>query len=153
VQSWVTKLHASHAAGTTIAAFNLLKRIVKHTKANATFLDDVTLPERSHGEAQFLTPEQIATLADAVPARYRALVLTGAIAGLRWGELVGLKVQRLNLLARPPTIQVAEQLTEVSGRFSIARRRPGRAAARSPSRPSSRRSLPATSPPFPLMFM
>jgi integrase len=120
VQVWVTKLHQTHAAGTTHAAFNLLKRIVKHAKAPSTFLDDVTLPERSHGEARFLTPSQIATLADSVPPRYRALVLTGAIAGLRWGELVGLKTARLNLLARPATIQVAEQLTEVNGHFSIA---------------------------------
>ena len=37
---------------------------------------------------------QIAALAEAVGDRYRALVLVAVYGGLRWGELVGLKVKR-----------------------------------------------------------
>jgi integrase len=33
------------------------------------------------------------------PPRYRALVLVAAFGGLRWGELVGLRRQRVDLAA------------------------------------------------------
>ena len=46
-------------------------------------------------------------------AHYRPLVFTAAYAGLRWGELAGLKVERIDLLRQ--TITVVEQLTEVNG--------------------------------------
>ena len=49
---------------------------------------------------------QIAALVEAVGARYRALVLVAAYGGLRWGELVGLKVKRVELL--PGRVTVAE---------------------------------------------
>jgi integrase len=59
-----------------------------------------------------LEPEHVQALADAVPGRYRALVLTAAATGLRWGELVGLRVGRLDMLRRE--IDVAETLVEMS---------------------------------------
>jgi hypothetical protein len=46
-------------------------------------------------------------------AKYRALVLVLAFCGLRWGEVAGLKVGRVNLLKRRLT--VAETLSEVNG--------------------------------------
>lgn len=46
------------------------------------------------------TPAQVLDLADAVPARYRALVLLSAGAGLRVGESIGLTVDRLDFLRR-----------------------------------------------------
>jgi site-specific recombinase XerC len=39
-------------------------------------------------------------LADAIPRRFRALVLVAAYTGLRWGELAGLRVKRVDLLHR-----------------------------------------------------
>jgi integrase len=42
-------------------------------------------------EQHYLTPEQIDALAGTVPDPYRALVLTAAYTGLRWGELAALR--------------------------------------------------------------
>jgi integrase len=71
-------------------------------------------PERSR-EMRFLEPGEVATLANAIePQHYRPLVLTAAFAGLRWGELAGLRTERVNILRR--TIRVEEQLVEVGGR-------------------------------------
>jgi integrase len=70
-------------------------------------------PERSR-PMRFLEPEQVAALAEAIGPSYRALVLTGAYVGLRWGELVGLAVDRVDLLRR--SIRVERQLVEVGGR-------------------------------------
>ena len=49
---------------------------------------------------RFATVAQVAALADAIPRRYRALVLVAAYTGLRWGELAGLRVKRVDLLHR-----------------------------------------------------
>jgi len=66
-------------------------------------------------EMRFATVVQVAALADAISPRYRALVLVAAYGGLRWGELVGLKVKRVDLLHG--RVSVAEQVAEVNGRL------------------------------------
>jgi integrase len=60
-------------------------------------------------------PPQAWPLADAIGPRYRALVLVAAYGGLRWGELVGLRIKRVDLLHGRVT--VAEQVAEVNGRL------------------------------------
>jgi integrase len=62
-----------------------------------------------------VTAAQVAALADAIGPRYRALVLVAAYGGLRWGELVGLRVKRVDLLHGRVT--VAEQVAEVNGQL------------------------------------
>ena len=64
---------------------------------------------------RFATVAQVAALADAIGPRYRALALVAAYGGLRWGELVGLRVKRVDLLHGRVT--VAEQVAEVNGRL------------------------------------
>jgi integrase len=54
-------------------------------------------------------------LAEAVPRRYRALVLVAGYGGLRWGELVGLRRYRVDLAGG--RIHVVEQAAEVAGKF------------------------------------
>ena len=61
--------------------------------------------------------EDVAALADAIHARYRALVLVGAYGGLRIGELAGLRRRRVDLLRG--TVEVAEILTEVRGELFV----------------------------------
>jgi integrase len=74
-------------------------------------------------EMRFATVDQVAELAEVVPSRFKALVLVAAYTGLRWGELAGLRVKRVDLLHR--RITVAEQLTETRGRSRSGRpRRP-----------------------------
>jgi integrase len=73
----------------------------------------VPLPKVEREEMRFLTPAEVATLADAIASRYRALVLVGAYGGLRIGELAGLRRSRVDLLRG--TVQVAEIVVEVRG--------------------------------------
>jgi integrase len=65
-----------------------------------------------------LTMEEILRLADAIGARYRALVLVGAILGLRWSEAIGLRVRDIDFLRR--TLTVRQTLSEVEGRLAVA---------------------------------
>ena len=65
---------------------------------------------------RFLTADEVAQLAEAAGPEYSTLVFTAAYTGLRWGELAGLRVERVNLLRR--SLAVVEQLNELSGAFS-----------------------------------
>ena len=73
----------------------------------------VKLPAEESRTMRFLEPEELATLAEAHPPFYRPMVLTAGYVGLRWGELVGLALDRVDLLRR--TIRVERQLVEVGG--------------------------------------
>jgi len=70
-------------------------------------------------EMQIATPEQVAIIASAIEPRYRALVVTAAYAGCRWGELAGLRQRNLDLLHRRLT--VVEQVVELKGGELITR--------------------------------
>jgi integrase len=50
-------------------------------------------------ERQVIPLPVVLAVADAVPARYRAFVLLATFSSLRWGELVGLRRENLNLNA------------------------------------------------------
>lgn len=62
---------------------------------------------------RFLTPAEIARLADVIDPRYRVLVLVAAYGGLRIGELAGFRHHRVDLLRA--TVQIAEIVSEVGG--------------------------------------
>jgi integrase len=68
-------------------------------------------PRRALGRApdlaeRLLSPAQVAAVADAMPDRYRALVLAAAWSGLRQGELLALTRADLDLNASPPLVRV-----------------------------------------------
>jgi len=77
----------------------------------------VKLPPEDSRRMRFLEGAELATLAEAHPAFYRPHVLTAGYVGLRWGELVGLALDHVDLLRR--TIRVDRQLVEVSGAVSF----------------------------------
>jgi integrase len=55
---------------------------------------------------RLLSPDQVSGVADAMPARYRALVLAAAWSGLRQGELLALTRGDLDLDSVPATVRV-----------------------------------------------
>jgi integrase len=62
---------------------------------------------------EVLTPDQVLALANAVPDRYRALIIAGAGLGLRPGELFGLTVDRVEFLRH--RVRAEQQLVRVRG--------------------------------------
>ena len=106
----------------------------------------VPLPKVEREEMRFLTPAEVATLADAIQPRYRALVLVGAYGGLRIGELAGLRRSRVDLLrgtvaggrdrGRGPG-RAAHRAAQDPGQPAHGRAAPvrGRGAGRAPGRP------------------
>lgn len=68
----------------------MLQAAVKARRIAASPMVDVTLPKVERDEPRFPTPAEVATLADAIDPRYRALVVLGAYGGLRLGEMLAL---------------------------------------------------------------
>jgi len=123
VRTWLAELHdAGEVSATTIAkAYRLLGRILG-AAVEAGYLPASPCVIKGAGvehapEMQVATVQQVRALAEAVPARYRAMILVAAYGGLRWGELVGLRVRHVDLLHG--TVRVAEQISEVNGTFVV----------------------------------
>jgi integrase len=118
VVAWIAELSASGLAPATVvkAAQIMGKAMGSAVDAGMIRTDPtarVKLPKVEHHEMLFLSPNEVSTLTAAMDKRYQALVLVGAYCGLRFGEIVGLKRDRVNLLHK--RIEVLEIVTEVKG--------------------------------------
>ncbi|HEY6709315.1 MAG TPA: site-specific integrase, partial [Actinomycetota bacterium] len=122
VRAWVAELSARGLAPATVQKSYQLLGKVMGAAVDAGMLAQspcrrVPLPKVEREEMRFLTSTEVATLADAINRRYRALVLVGAYGGLRIGELAGLRRGRVDLLRG--TVTVAEIVVEVGGVLHI----------------------------------
>jgi integrase len=119
----LVKEAAAGLAPTTVEL--LYRRVVSVFRAavrdrlipNSPCVDVKLPPKRPERSTELLSTEQVVTLAETVPDRYRAAVLFGAATGLRPGELFGLTLDRVDFLRR--SVKVDQQLV----------RDPGQAAA------------------------
>jgi integrase len=123
VREWAGKLTEQGLAPATVQkAYQILSKVMRSAVDAGliakTPCTGIPLPKVERFEMRFLTPGQVTALAEATDERYRALVLLAAYGGLRWAELVGLKVDKIDPLRS--TVQVAETLVEVEGRFMPA---------------------------------
>ena len=111
VRQWNSTIRSGRISDTTAAkAYRLLRQILQSAVDDRLLRENPcrikgAAVERS-SERQIPTVEQVLKLADAVPPRYRALVLVAAFAGLRRGECWGLARRHIDLAATPPTITV-----------------------------------------------
>ena len=79
--------------------------------------DRLPVPTIERQEMRFLTTPELSALAEAIDPRYRAFVLLGGYGGLRLGELLGLRWQRVHL--DDGRVGVTETLTEVRGHIAF----------------------------------
>ncbi|NHA67481.1 tyrosine-type recombinase/integrase [Phycicoccus flavus] len=112
---------AGVGASTIAKAYRLLRSIM------ATAVDDEVIlrnPCRIKGagsevasERPILTPAEVARLAEVIEPRYRLVVLLAVYGSLRWGELMGL--QRNDLDLDLMTLTVRRSVSEVGGRLVV----------------------------------
>jgi integrase len=122
VRTWVADLTAQGLAPATVAKTYQVMNKIMAAAVDAGLLARspcraIRLPRVERERPRFLSPTEIARLADAIDPRYRALVLVGAYGGLRIGELAGLTRRRVDLLRG--TVEVTEIVTEVEGVVSV----------------------------------
>lgn len=102
VQSLVSKWTADKKAPQTIhRQFNVVRAIFTYAVENDRILRTpcraIKLPEIEHTHRHPLSGEEVAAIAEAMPTEYRSMVYLGAILGLRWGEVAGLRLRSLDL--------------------------------------------------------
>jgi integrase len=118
IRAWVADLVAAGKAPATVhKAHQVLSKALRGAVEGgllpANPAEHVQLPRLEREEVRFLTPSEVSTLADTIDERYRSFVLVGAYAGLRFGEMAGLRRSRLDLMRR--RVEVAEIVVEVQG--------------------------------------
>ena len=131
VQGFVAHLESQGLAASTIRQAYLLVASIFASAFESDLIArtpcrGIKLPRRSQREMRFVDADEVEKLADVIDDRFRALVLTAAYTGCRFGELAGLRLNRLDLLRR--SLTVAETLTDVQGQVRLAP--PKTAAAR-----------------------
>jgi integrase len=115
VQAWVGRMSRTLAPSTVESYFRQFAAVMIGARRDRLIhespCEGVRLP-RADGTKSALVPlttDQVHAIADAVPERYRALVVASAGLGLRQGEACGLTVDRVNFL-RPLTVKIDRQL-------------------------------------------
>jgi integrase len=133
VQAWASDRSRVLAPTTVRQAVGLLRSVYAAAVLDRLVASSpvvrIRLPRHERERVVPLSVEQVSALAEAMPARYRAMVLTQAGLGLRIGELLGLRVEDVDFLRR--TVRVEWQFTSGSKERS------------EPKTPRSRRTIPA----------
>jgi integrase len=141
VRDWRTDLLGNGVSATmTAKAYRLLRavlmtavkedEIIPKNPCRIPGADQEKAPERPT-----LTVAQVFALADAVPARYRALVLLSTFACLRWGEVTAL--QRQDLDPVKGTVRIRQAFVEHRGAGLVLGHPKSRASKRTVSVPAS----------------
>jgi integrase len=117
-RAWYIAKQAAHPGSTQPdKAYRLARAMLNQA------VDDGVLPSnpcrvkgagREHApERPVVMPDQVGKLAASIDKRYQAMVLLAAYGSLRFGELAGLRRQRVDILHR--TIRIEEQANELAG--------------------------------------
>lgn len=124
LQAWATDLGTRRSRATVVEALRLASAVLRSAVRNRLIpfnpADEVRVPRARTRD----THEQIISRVDlrhrllpAVPEQHRGVVATAAGAGLRWGEVVGLRTDALDLDAA--RLVVIRTVVEVAGTTSF----------------------------------
>lgn len=114
VQTWVTSLSADKSATTVLRAFGVLAGIldvaVKDRRVPVNVARGSRLPRKVARAHRYLSHQQIQDLAIA-SGKHEVLVLLLAYTGLRWGEVIALRVRDIDFTRR--RLAISENAVEV----------------------------------------
>jgi integrase len=117
VQRLVNTWRTTHAPRTVKRNYEVVRAMFGYAVRNDWLTRNpcrnINLPPVDGTRRFDLTPEDVATIAGHVPEEYRPMLWLGAVLGLRWSEVAGLRVGRLDLDAG--RISVAEALVRGTG--------------------------------------
>jgi integrase len=122
VREWVSTLLSSglSAATTRKAVFALrqcLAAAIADERIKINPASAVPLPTERQRPPRYLSQTEVERLVDQMPRQYRALVLVGAYAGLRWGEAAGLRRRDIDMLRS--RIHVTSTAVQLRGRVTL----------------------------------
>lgn len=122
VREWVAQLLAQGLSAATVrkAVFALrrcLAAAVDDRRIVGNPASNIPLPSERAKSPRYLSPLEVERLVDEVPDQYRALIIVGAYAGLRWGEAVGLTRDCVDVIRS--CVLVRTTAVEVHGRVTL----------------------------------
>jgi integrase len=119
IQSLVKRMEQELAPSTVGIVYSFVASIYRAAMLNNDVRTSpcvkVKLPKVQPKRVEPLAIEQVHALVEAMPERYKALVILGAGCGLRQGEAFGLTVDRIDWLRK--TLTVDRQLVQVTGKL------------------------------------
>lgn len=105
IQTWINELAATRSRETVTKIYNVLRLVMRYAIAMRYRSDDpcaaVKLPssrKEPKREMLFLTPAEVATLADAITPRFKLMVYVSSYIGLRAGEVEAVRRKDVDLL-------------------------------------------------------
>lgn len=118
IQAWVKSLSTTLAPGTVELIYRYVSAVFKSAVQDRLITSSpcvgVRLPKAPPKQVVPLATEQVEALVDAMPERYRALLVVAVGTGLRQGEVFGITVDRVDFLRR--LLRVDQQLVLLPGR-------------------------------------
>jgi integrase len=122
VQSWVKRMIRDGKAASTVRKFHAVLSSMLGAAVRERLIPDnpcrfVELPTLPAGRDVYLTRDEVDQVVAVVGEPHATIVLTLAYTGLRWGELAGLHVGRLDMLRR--RLEVVDVLEEVDSVRSL----------------------------------
>lgn len=103
----------------------------------------IRLPSRYKKSRRTLTLPEVRRLANAMPANYRLMIHLSAMLGLRWSEVIALRVSSLELLARPALMHINEAMPTAAGKPTLGKTKSA-SSTRTPPLPPYLAALAAT---------
>jgi integrase len=95
---------------------NIFRRAVRDRLIAHNPCSDTDLPKAVSRPTRILSPAEFERLLEVLPARHRVMALVAIESGMRWGELVGLRVRHVDFLRR--TLLVRDVIVEVTRKDS-----------------------------------
>lgn len=123
VQAWVKEMSQTRSAGTVRKYHGMLSVILTAAMRPPARLivenpcRHVTLPPVPKGREVFLTREQVDSLDEELAEPWATLAVTLAYTGMRWGEAIGLHVERVDWLRR--RVHVLDVIGQGTGGFHL----------------------------------
>jgi integrase len=122
LRAWVAEVRAANLAASTVHKLaqilsKCLRAAVDDGRLARNPAAGLDLPRVEREEMRFLSASDVATLAESIDERWRALVILAAYGGLRLGELLALRRHRIDLMRG--TVDVAETVGHPDGRLFV----------------------------------
>jgi integrase len=117
---WVSELLTAGLSAATVRKADFALRQCLGARGGRLAMNpacEVPLPSERQKSPCFLSRAEVEQLVEAMPARYAALILVGAYAGLRWGETVGLRRRDIDITRS--RIRVSQTAVEVRARITL----------------------------------
>ena len=108
IRGVVEQMRDKLAAATVRTNYGVLRAVLSDAVSADVIVRNpcrgIRLGSARRTEPRHISAEELHRLADAMPVEYRSMVYIGGVLGMRWSDVAGLRVGRINFLQRTLTV-------------------------------------------------